>query len=193
MKSLFFSYWNVSKIPIDVDIVTKPNFMPDNFSIKVWTGKQQSSAPPRQPLARDASWEGLVREPHCCSCLSDEKINICLTVADHWEIEWISSWSQISSSCSKGWIPKQMCLGGSRPSGWRVQAGLGAGVRVKFRGWRSDEGQGYGQVRVMVRSKYLVPSGQHLSGNCLPLCPVREISSNILQLWGICKDYAAMK
>lgn len=65
-----------------------------------------------------------------------------------------------------------------RASGWRVQARLRLGVRVKFRGWRSDEGQGYGQGEVMVRSKYPTPLGRHLSGHCLPLCPVREMSSN---------------
>lgn len=32
------------------------------------------------------------------------------------------------------------------PSGCRVQAVLRVGVRVKFRGWRSDEVQGYGRV-----------------------------------------------
>lgn len=63
-----------------------------------------------------------------------------------------------------------------------MQAGLGVGVRVKFRGWRSDEGQGYGRVGVMVRSKVPNPLGQNLSGHCLPLCPVREMSLNILQL-----------
>lgn len=61
------------------------------------------------------------------------------------------------------------------PSGWRVQAELRVGVRVKFRGWRSDEGQGYGQVRVTVRSKYPTPLGQHLSGHCLPLRPVKKM------------------
>lgn len=85
------------------------------------------------------------------------KINICLTVADHWKIEWISSGSQISSSFIV------------------VQAELRVGVRVKFRGWRSDEGQGYGQVRVTVRSKYPTPLGQHLSGHCLPLRPVKKM------------------
>lgn len=64
------------------------------------------------------------------------------------------------------------------PSGWRVRAGLRVGVRVKFRGWRWDEGQGYGRVGVTVRSKCPTPSGLHLSGHCLPLCPVREMSSH---------------
>lgn len=115
------------------------------------------------------------------------KINICLTVADHWEIEWISSGSQISSSffsLLKRLDPKADVPPRHGPSGWRVQAGLGVGVRVKFRGWRSDEGQGYGRVGVMVRSKYPTPLGQHLSGHCLPLRPVRDViwhSATILE------------
>lgn len=63
-----------------------------------------------------------------------------------------------------------------RPSGWRVHTERRLGVRVKFRGWRSDEGQGYGQVRVTVRAKYPTPLGQHLSGRCLPLRPVWKMS-----------------
>lgn len=56
-----------------------------------------------------------------------------------------------------------------------MQAGLRVGVEVKFRGWRPDEGQGYGRGEVMVRSKYPTPLGQHLSGCCLPLCLVRKM------------------
>lgn len=54
-----------------------------------------------------------------------------------------------------------------RPSGWRVHTEQRLGVRVKFRGWRPDEGQGYGQVRVTVRAKCPTPLGQHLSGLCV--------------------------
>lgn len=38
-----------------------------------------------------------------------------------------------------------------------MRAEPGLGVRVKFRGWRSDEGQGYGQVGVAVGSEYPNP------------------------------------
>lgn len=117
------------------------------------------------------------------------KINICLTVADHCKIEWISSGSQISSVSlliAQRLDPKADVPPRHGPSGWRVQAELSVGVRVKFRGWRSDEGQGYGQVGVTVRSKYPTPLGQHFSGHCLPLRPVREMSSEKLQLQVIC-------
>lgn len=71
-----------------------------------------------------------------------------------------------------------------------MQAGPRVGVRVKFRGWRSDEGQGYGQVGVAARSKYPTPLGQYLSGHCLPLCPVREMSSNTLPVCVKHEEYA---
>lgn len=74
------------------------------------------------------------------------------------------------------------------PSGWRVQAGLRAGVRVKSRGWRSGEGQGYGRVGVVavVRSEYPTPLGRHLSGHCLPSVQLEQChpkNLNIRNVW----------
>lgn len=153
--------------------------------MKVWNSEQWSNATRRQALARDAFWEGPV-PAILLFLLQWRKINICLTVADHWEIEWISSGSQISPFVflllAQRLDPEADVPPRHGPSGWRVQAKLRVGVRVKFRGRRSDEGQGYGRAEVMVRSKYPAPLGQHLSGYCLPQCPVREMSSTMLQL-----------
>lgn len=96
----------LTKTPIDVDVAAKPHFMPDKFSMKVWSSLWHVMHSGRSRSLFLLQWR---------------KINICLTVADHWEIEWISSGGQISSSFFS-WIPKQMCLGGSGPSGWGVRA-----------------------------------------------------------------------
>lgn len=86
-----------------------------------WTYESlcRSNAAWRQPLACDSSWEKpvLVMLLFFLFFLPRwRNINICLTVADHWENEWISSGSQISLSffsSLKGWILKQMCLRGT--------------------------------------------------------------------------------
>lgn len=88
----------------DVDNVAKSNFMPD---MKVWTS---SSAGMWCTLG------GVGAKVTLLFLLQWRKINICLTVADHWKIEWVSSGSQISLtffSLLEGWIPKQMCLQGT--------------------------------------------------------------------------------
>lgn len=147
--------------------------MNDTFSMKAWTSEQWSHTVWRQSLARD--W--LREEPTLATAafLQWRKINISLTVADRWEIDWISSGSQISLSffsLLKGWIPKQMCLEGTghQVEGWKLGCGLVLGLNLEVRGQL--------KVRVMARLRLRwgqsvqSPAGHCLSGHCLPLCPV---------------------
>lgn len=162
----------LTKTPIDVDVVARPDFMPDKFF--------------REATRRGHSrWHVMhsgrgLRQSHTAAFASvtkDQHLSHGSGSLRNWvdfirESDFVVFLLLAQRLDPKADVPRR-----HGPSGWRVQARPRVGVRVKFGGWSSDEGQGYGRVGVAVRSKYPAPLGQRLSGHCLPLCPVRETSS----------------
>lgn len=115
-------------------------FMADKFSRKAWSGSARHWIRAHSGRSRCRSrtaGSALVTKHQHLSHGSGSQEN---EMDFHLGVRFLGLFGQ------KGWIPAQMCLRGMgrRPKGF--------GVRVKFRGWRSDEGQGYGQVRVVMRS-----------------------------------------
>lgn len=155
--------------------------MPDKISMEVWTSERRSKRTAETAAGTWCVLGGASGRSHAAvfaSVTKDQHLShgsgsLRNWVDFIWESDFVVFLLLAQRLDPEADVPRR-----HGPSGWRVRAGLRVGVRVKFRGWRSDEGQGYGRVGVTVRSKCPTPSGQRLSGHCLPLCPVREMSSH---------------
>lgn len=136
-------------MPADADILGKTN-------LHGWQIFQESMKAAPLIIGSGRSLGGAAAGVALLVLLCWRNINICLTVADPRKNERISSGSQIPRS----FFPSVRRAAAQRRCASEARAdisGVGAeprgfGVGVKLRGRRSDEGQGYGQVGLVMRS-----------------------------------------
>lgn len=123
-------------------------FMADKFSRKAWSGSAhhwiRAHSGRSRCRSRAAGSALLTKHQHLSHGSGSQ---------EKWtDLIWESDSVVFLLFGQKGCIPAQMCLRGTgRHLGVEAEP-RGFGVGVKLRGWRSDEGQGYGQVGVVMRS-----------------------------------------
>lgn len=153
IKSLFLSYWQKRQLMLTFWV--RLIFMADKFSRKAWSGSAHLWIRARSGRSRCRSHTAgsalVTKDQHLSHGSGSQEKN-----------ERISSEGQISWSFFSGHITnagsQHRCASEARTVISGVEAEpRGLNVRVKFRGPRSGEGQGYGQVGLVMRSHCPAP------------------------------------